>query len=121
MQIPSTGGPITSSSIATKGSGYAAGDTGALSQSGSDNDALYVVDSVDGGGGILTYHLVSGGSLYRQTNGLFFMVAHGVNGGSQPGTGTGFSLNVLSVGPSNPKSGDGTMKVSVDYTVEDVQ
>lgn len=59
---PALTGAILASSLDSAGSGYAEGDTGTVD--GGNNDATYVVDTVDGGGAILTYTITAGGSAY---------------------------------------------------------
>jgi hypothetical protein len=59
-------GPIATSSLGSSGgSGYAPGDTGFLDQG--NGDATYVVDTVDGGGAVLTFHLDNAGTGYFVT------------------------------------------------------
>lgn len=58
-------GPIKSIAVSPgdPGAGYAPGDTGQIFQ-GPNETATYVVDTVDGGGGVLTLHIGAAGSKY---------------------------------------------------------
>lgn len=59
---PSGGGVLTASLGDSGGSGYAPGDTGNIDSG--NGDAVYVVNTVDGNGAVLTFHLSSRGSGY---------------------------------------------------------
>lgn len=59
---------------------------------------------------VATYHLTSPGTNYRPASGDAT-----ATGGGQPGSGTGFTVNVLTV-----LQGDGTARVDVYYTIESV-
>jgi hypothetical protein len=74
-------------SIAAAGMNYVVGDTGTVT--GGNNDAVYVVDTVDGGGGVLTLHLSNPGSSY--------VVAADLPTVATAGVGTGLLLSVVSV------------------------
>jgi len=103
-----TWGAILTSSRGAGGAGYAPGDTGTVDGAGSA-DATYVVDTV-ATGAVATYHLSGVGTAYAPANGVTT-----TKGGAQPGVGAGFTVNVLTV-----QHGDGTLSVTVDYTVRDV-
>jgi hypothetical protein len=97
------GASIASSSLASGGSGYAPGDTGYIDPD--IDSAPYTVDTVDGGGAVLTYHIDGGGG---------YSVASNVATTADQ-SGTGFRVNILSVAP-----GDGTVRVTVRYSILDV-
>ena len=63
---PTVSGAILTSSLDAGGSGYAEGDTGTVV--GGDDNATYIVDTVDGGGAILTYTITAGGTGYIPTD-----------------------------------------------------
>jgi hypothetical protein len=105
-------GPISASTLGAGGSGYAPGDTGIINGS-SDNTATYVIDTVDGGGAVLTYHLTSGGTL--NLYGLATGVAT-ATGGAQPGGGDGtFTVNITGV-----TTGNGSLILTLWYTIQDI-
>lgn len=87
---PSGVGAILTSTIAAIGSGYATGDTGTIEAG--NFDATYVIDTVDGGGGVVTFHLDNPGTGYIVDTGVPTLA-----GGSQPGGGSSFIINVTSV------------------------
>jgi hypothetical protein len=105
---PTTGIILTSSKDAG-GSNYQVGDTGFLD--GGGVSAYYEVDTVDGGGAVLTYHLTNSGTGYTEAN--FETIADG----SQPGIGTGFTVDVDSITSLN---GDGSASLTVFYSVVDL-
>jgi len=100
---PNLTGPIVTSSVASGGTGYAIGNTGNLNFGG----AQYVVDSVNGSGAVLTYHLTNTGlpTGYNTTNNPVATTA-------TSGSGTGFTLNVLSIPPA-----DGEIDLTIFYTI----
>jgi len=57
-----SGGDLTAAVLNAGGSGYAPGDTGTI-QLG-NGDAAYEIDTVDGGGAVLTFHITAAGSGY---------------------------------------------------------
>lgn len=73
------------------GSGYAVGDTGFIDAG--DLNATYVVDTVSSGA-VSSFHLTYIGSSYVPADNV-----PTATGGSQPGTGTGFQIRVLTVTP----------------------
>lgn len=97
-------GPILTSVLNAGGLGYAPGDTGTIDKPPFAGDAHYVVDTVDGSGSVLTYHLVANGSGYGVTT--------GETTSDDTGLGTGFTVDINSV-----TQGDGTLIVTVYYTV----
>lgn len=98
-------GPIVTATLGAGGAGYAIGDTGEIDDGGFD--ATYVVDTVDGAGAVLTFHLTATGSRYTVTNGAPTAV-----GGAQPGVGVGFTVNITAI-----RAGDGTLKVVTYYQI----
>lgn len=101
-------GAVATSSITAGNAGtlYAAGDTGFLSSTG-DGTAAYVVDTVSAGA-VATYHLTA--------NGTGYVVGTGeatATGGSQPGIGTGFQIDIGTITPGN---GSGSVTV-LSYNV----
>jgi hypothetical protein len=98
-------GPITAATLNAGGAGYAPNDTGTiLTDSG---DATYKILTVGGGGAVLTFQVVSGGTAYQVANNRAT-----ATGGAQPGVGAGFIVNITAV-----QSGDGTLKVVTYYQI----
>ena len=85
-------GPIDTTTLNDGGSGYAAGDTGTIDGNQYGSAAAYVVDTVDGGGAVLTYHVTDPGDGYTTATGVTT-----TPGGSQPGAGSGFTVDVTIV------------------------
>lgn len=83
-------GPIVASMLHSGGSGYAVNDTGTIN--GGNNAASYRIDSVDGGGAVLAYRVITGGLGY-----FINMNSATADNGSQPGVGTGFTVDITSV------------------------
>jgi hypothetical protein len=103
-------GPILTHQLAAGGADYAVGDTGQLD---TDNGVTYIVDTVDGLGAVLTYTLDLIGAA-----GVPFApndVATTTVGGGQPGIGTGFQVEVLTVA-----TGDGDVRIALLYEVLEV-
>lgn len=99
-------GAIFSSSVNDGGEGYVVGDTGIVVDLYSGGETTYVVDSVDGGGAVLTYTLTQGSG---NTNATAVVTA---NAAPQPGVGTGFTLDtVVTV------NGMGNASVTCLYTI----
>ncbi len=92
-------GPVATAVKAAGGSGYAPGDTGFIDAG--NGDATYVIDTVGGGGAVLTFHLTDVGTGYAATN--------GVATGASSGVGTGFTVNVT------VNRGDGSIKITLRY------
>jgi hypothetical protein len=86
-----TGGAIATSTLASGGVGYAAGDTGIVLD-GNGTPAAYLVATVDGTGAVLTYSLSYAGTGHRIQYGAQTKTA-----GAHPGAGVGFSVNVLTL------------------------
>ena len=84
-----TGGAISTSSLASGGTGYAVGDTG-IFPTGEGTKATYTVNTVDGTGAVLTFTVSAAGTGYRPQYGVM-----GQTAGAQPGVGVGFAINVL--------------------------
>ena len=83
---PIDGAAILTAFVQDAGTGYVIGDTGTID--GGDNNATYVIDTVGGGGEVLTFTVTFGGTAYVTT-------------GSNPtttvtGVGTGLTLNIYS-------------------------
>lgn len=78
---------ISGSSLNAGGVSYAPGDTGTVTTGSAD--ATYIVNTVDGGGAVLTYTLTSAGTAY--VTGTNISTA---TGGGQPGVGTGLTLDI---------------------------
>ena len=102
------GGPILTSSVASGGTGYAAGDTGTIATG--TTLATYKVTTVSGtgrnGGVVTAYTLTSSGAGYS--------IASAVATTRTSGNGKNFTVNILTVGSSAahfhvlaPKAGDG--------------
>ena len=104
---PTLAGPIVSASLNFGGSGYAPGDTGTMEAHGwSAQPPAYVVDTVDGGGAVLTFTITDAG------NGNLA----GDTVGTSPTSGSGngnFIVNIDSIDPI--ASGD--LYVQVFYTI----
>ncbi len=75
-----SGGVVATSVVNAPGSGYAPGDTGAFAAG--NGDALYVIDTVDGGGGVLTFHRSADGTLYPTASGVATSVSTGTGDGA---------------------------------------
>jgi hypothetical protein len=111
-------GNITASTLNSGGMSYAPGDTGTISGAG-DGSAQYTILTVSGGGAVLTYSIGP-----NQGNG--YVPATNIStstGGSQPGSGTGFTINVQSGGGTGAQlnltvlTGDGTLTLTLWYTI----
>lgn len=103
-------GAISSTSLNNGGTGYVVGDTGYIFGDGS-TDALFQIDTVDGGGAVLTYHLTDFGTAYRGNNSN----ADTGPAGAQPTSGTGFQIAVTVITPGNPGLTIDTWYRVVDY------
>lgn len=82
-------GSIAAAGVTAGGTGYAIGDTGTIT-TGSGN-ATYRVATVSGGA-VASFTVTSGGSGYTVGTGQAT-----ARGGSQPGSGSGFTVNVTSI------------------------
>jgi hypothetical protein len=103
---PGYTGSILASSISDPGTGYVPADTINLLEGGTaagGTPAVVVVDTVDGGGAVLTYHLSNTGTWYREAT------VYQADGTS--GVGTDFVLQVDSITPLT----DATAKLTVLY------
>ena len=89
-----TTGPISSSALATGGTGYAVGDTGTLTMTGASNDATYIV-TTETGGVVTGYTLTSPGNLYPVSSDGTTEAASSATGGAQPGSGVGLTFNCV--------------------------
>lgn len=99
-------GPIATSTLNVGGAGYAIGDTGTISTG--NGDATYAVDTVNGGGAVLTYHLTSLGTDYGVGTNIATQVSTGGGDGN-------FTINITSVTP-----GDGTGRYTLWYMIDDL-
>ncbi len=101
VTVGETTGPIETTSIGTNaGAGYAPGDTGTVGDNvtGDGSGATYVVDTVDGGGAVLTFAITAPGTGYTPGADA---------GGLTPTSGGGDgnqSINIDSVDLTNPGS-----------------
>jgi hypothetical protein len=83
---------IIGSTIALfNGAGYAIGDTGTILGT-TGTPATYQILTVSGGGGVLTYFITSPGDGY-----LPVPLVATATGGSQPGVGTGFVIDIITI------------------------
>lgn len=86
-------GAIASSILHTGGVGYAPGDTGSIGTSNTQG-AIYAVNTVGGGGNVLTYTITNPGQQ--------LMVANDVPTATNTGAGDGnFTIDILSITPGN--------------------
>ena len=88
---PTVVGPIATTSLNNGGVLYAVGDTGSFLINSPGQGATYIVTSVSAGGVVTGYTLTANGTGYATgTVGT-------VDGGAQPGVGSGFTINVLTI------------------------
>jgi hypothetical protein len=88
-------GAINVHRLNTAGTGYAVGDTGRIVGSATAGEsATYVVDEVSEAGGVVAYTITSNGSGHA-----YGLNAATATAGLQPGIGTNFTIDVLSVTP----------------------
>lgn len=92
------------------GSGYSPGDTGSIDDGGSGTLATYTVNTIDGGTGIATFTLNTGGNNSQGANG--YQLNFGYNDTNQSGAGTG-AIFV----PQTVQAGNGIARMVVTYTV----
>jgi hypothetical protein len=81
------GDQISASTLAGAGHGYVVNDTGIVEAG--NKDATYIINTVGGGGQVLTYTITAGGSDYAKQNAVPTTTA-----GAQPGVGAGFLINI---------------------------
>lgn len=99
-------GSITGAQVSAGGTGSAVGDTYILNAG--NNDAIMEVQAVDGVGAIRQFSLNPLSTTSTNSNGSGYQAWNNVTvypGGSQPGSGTGILINILSV--------DGTVTYNV--------
>lgn len=89
--LTATGGAISTKSLGDGGSGYVVNDTGVVLGAGGTR-ATYTVDSVDVNGAVLTFTVSGAGTGYLAGYGYQTQTA-----GGQPGAGSGFTANILTV------------------------
>jgi hypothetical protein len=94
-------GFIETASVTAGGSGYNAGDTGTIT-TGNAN-ATYLVQTVGGGGAVTAFEITNAGSGYSVSAGNAT-----ATGGSQPGTGTGFTVDITVVNSAGTPAGTTT-------------
>ena len=102
------GGAIATSAINAPGTGYALGDTGTITNGA--NDATYIITGVGALGIVTGYSIVDAGTACTVAAGNAT-----VDGGSQPGIGMNFTIDINSIAPGN-----GSLKVIVYYQIIDV-
>lgn len=103
---PTVVGPIATTSLNTGGTGYAVNDTGTFIVSNTGQGATYIITSVSGG--VVTgYTVTAPGTSYA----VHFVA--GVTGGAQPGVGTGFAINVLTISGTTPPTGITTNRLNL--------
>lgn len=96
---PTAQGPIASTSLRTAGTGYAVNDTGIIEGGNTGGGATYIITSV-GAMGIVTGYTVTGaGTTYNVGT------SNTVDGGGQPGVGTLFTLNILTISAAAAPAG----------------
>lgn len=88
--IGGNAGAVSEVKINLGGSGYALNDTGTISAGNSN--ANYVITSVDSNGAVTGFSMTGLGSGYSTGKNIAT-----VTGGSQPGSGTGFTVNIISI------------------------
>ena len=91
-----TTGFISSATLNAGGTGYAVGDTGTIN--GGNSDATYTITSVSGGA-VTGFSIVQKGTGYSAASGVATSY-----GGTQPGTGTGFTVNTVIDSGWSPQS-----------------
>jgi hypothetical protein len=96
------GGAVVTATVGAGGTGYAPGDTGTLNP---QTTAIYVVDTVGGGGNVLTFHFSDAGYGNDVGSGKTTNVSTGGGDGA-------FTINVTSITPGN-----GAAKVTVTYNI----
>lgn len=102
-------GAIVTATLQAGGAGYAIGDTGTISGKNYGATATYVVDTVAAiTGAVLTFHVVVAGTGYDTLSNPHATIA----AGSQPGVGTGFTLNITAIPPA-----DGDLYVTAWYAI----
>lgn len=89
--LTATGGAIATQSLGDAGTGYAANDTGVVLGAGGTR-ATYTINTVDLTGAVLTFTISAAGTGYLAGNGYQTQPA-----GAQPGSGSGFTVNILTV------------------------
>jgi hypothetical protein len=81
---------ISAATINAAGTGYAVGDTGTIS--GGTGDATYRVSAIGTNGAVTAFVITNGGTAYATGSGIAT-----ATGGSQPGAGVGFQVNITSI------------------------
>ena len=93
---PTSVGPITAATLQAGGNGYAPNDTGTINTDLYTGGATYKVLTVGGGGAVLTFQITAGGDGYSTVDNPLATTV----GGAQPGSGSGFTVNVTTVTPT---------------------
>jgi hypothetical protein len=83
-------GFIETASVTSGGAGYAAGDTGNITTG--NGNATYLVQTVGGGGVVTLISITNAGSGYTVSSGNST-----ATGGTQPGSGTGLTIDITAV------------------------
>ncbi len=105
-----TKGAINASALGSGGTGYSSGDTGTVTGN-NGTGATYTVTGVNTGA-VTTYTLSAHGHEYSTGSG-----ASTATGGSQPGSGTGFTIDISTVTLDTP---DSQLRVTTFYVPVDV-
>lgn len=105
-------GPILSASImaGNSGSGYAPGDTGDIDDGGTGTFAHYTVNTVNGGTGIATFTLNSGGC--NSPGAMGYSLNQGYSDTNASGAGSGAVFV-----PQTVQAGNGIARMVVTYTI----
>lgn len=98
LNITAASGPISAVAVASGGSGYTVGDTGAIGTG--TGDAIYRVTATSGGG-VTGVMLLGRGSIYSTASGVSTVIGFGVTGNA----GAGFKVNIIAAsGPISSAS-----------------
>lgn len=108
LAVPGSQGRITASVLADGGALYAPGDTFTV-DTGIGN-AAGVVDTVDGGGAVLTYHLTAQGTAYTVSSANATTATTGI--------GTGLTIDITGI--QTVSGGDGSVTITLPYIVIDL-
>ena len=103
--VADTGGTITAAALNAGGADYAPGDT--VQVDGFSGDSVLTVNTVNGGGAVLTFTITDGGTGNQTGTGLATSANTGI--------GTGFTVNITQV--EQFTTGDGTITVTLYYTI----
>lgn len=101
FNVDSLSGFIETASVTAGGSGYAAGDTGTITTG--NGNATYLVQTVGGGGAVTLLEITNAGSGYTVSAGNAT-----ATGGTQPGSGTGLTVDITVVNSAGTPAGSTT-------------